>query len=158
MRKSFILITAALVLSACATGGRTAVERSRQKAAEVAEAVETRHFTVSVRTAYPTGGAAVPVAGDYSLELRGDSVVSYLPYFGRGYTLPYGRGKGLNFTAEATGYAVGRGGKDMSRIEFDVKNDEDFYKFTVELFDNGQASIYVIPQQRTRIAYSGEIE
>ena len=41
-------------------------------------------------------GGSKHLTSDYSLEIRNDSVYSYLPYFGVAYNVPYGGGKGLN--------------------------------------------------------------
>ena len=128
------LIIAVLTLASCATADKVARdERRREKAGMVAESIESGRYRVGVRTAYPVRGGAVQVTGDYGLEVSGDSVTVYLPYFGRGFTLPYGGGRGLN-------------------------NDEDIYRFTVDIFDNGQVTVDVQPQQRSRISYGGELE
>lgn len=153
------LIIAVLTLASCATADKVARdERRREKAGMVAESIESGRYRVGVRTAYPVRGGAVQVTGDYGLEVSGDSVTVYLPYFGRGYTLPYGGGKGLNFKALTTEYDVRKMKRGRTRVEFSTRNDEDTYRFTVDVFDNGQVSIDVQPQQRSRISYSGELE
>lgn len=153
------LIIAVLTLASCSTADKVARdERRREKAGMVAESIESGRYRVGVRTAYPVRGGAVQVTGDYGLEVSGDSVTVYLPYFGRGYTLPYGGGKGLNFKALTTEYDVRKMKRGRTRVEFSTRNDEDTYRFTVDVFDNGQVSIYVQPQQRSRISYSGELE
>ncbi|MBM6673952.1 DUF4251 domain-containing protein [Marseilla massiliensis] len=153
------LIIAVLTLASCATADKVARdERRREKAGMVAESIESGRYRVGIRTAYPIRGAAVQVTGDYGLEVSGDSVTVYLPYFGRGYTLPYGGGKGLNFKALTTEYDVRKMKRGRTRVEFSTRNDEDTYRFTVDVFDNGQVSIDVQPQQRSRISYSGELE
>lgn len=160
MMKRFIFIAfAALTLASCSTADKVARdERRREKAGMVAESIESGRYRVGVRTAYPVRGGAVQVTGDYGLEVSGDSVTVYLPYFGRGYTLPYGGGKGLNFKALTTEYDVRKMKRGRTRVEFSTRNDEDTYRFTVDVFDNGQVSIDVQPQQRSRISYSGELE
>lgn len=153
------LIIAVLTLASCSTADKVARdERRREKAGMVAESIESGRYRVGVRTAYPARGGAVQVTGDYGLEVSGDSVTVYLPYFGRGYTLPYGGGKGLNFKALTTEYDVRKMKRGRTRVEFSTRNDEDTYRFTVDVFDNGQVSIDVQPQQRSRISYSGELE
>lgn len=153
------LIIAVLTLASCSTADKVARdERRREKAGMVAESIESGRYRVGVRTAYPARGGAVQVTGDYGLEVSGDSVTVYLPYFGRGYTLPYGGGKGLNFKALTTEYDVRKMKRGRTRVEFSTRNDEDIYRFTVDVFDNGQVSIDVQPQQRSRISYSGELE
>lgn len=158
--KRFIFITfAALTLASCSTADKVARdERRREKAGMVAESIESGRYRVGVRTAYPVRGGAVQVTGDYGLEVSGDSVTVYLPYFGRGYTLPYGGGKGLNFKALTTEYDVRKMKRGRTRVEFSTRNDEDIYRFTVDIFDNGQVTVDVQPQQRSRISYGGELE
>lgn len=153
------LIIAVLTLASCATADKAARDqRRRDRAEKVAGAIESGRYRVGIRTAYPVRGGAVQVTGDYGLEVSGDSVTVYLPYFGRGYTLPYGGGKGLNFKAAMAEYKVRRVKRDRTRVDFLTGNDEDIYRFTVDIFDNGQVSVDVQPQQRSRISYGGELE
>ena len=69
-------------------------EREEQKAKEIKEMIENGRFTIEVDRALPMGGRTVHLTTPYSLEMRGDSAISYLPYFGRAYSLPYGGGTG----------------------------------------------------------------
>lgn len=78
------------------TGGEA--EKAARKAALVEKALADRHYTIDVQMMYPQQGPARNVSGDYSLEVRGDTLISSLPYFGRAYLVPYGGGKGLNFS------------------------------------------------------------
>ena len=70
-------------------------EREEQKAKEIKEMIENGRFTIEVDRALPMGGRTVHLTTPYSLEMRGDSAISYLPYFGRAYSLPYGGGDGM---------------------------------------------------------------
>lgn len=153
------LIIAVLTLASCATADKAARDqRRRDRAEKVAGAIESGRYRVGIRTAYPARGGAVQVTGDYGLEVSGDSVTVYLPYFGRGFTLPYGGGRGLNFKAAMAEYKVRRVKRDRTRVDFLTGNDEDIYRFTVDIFDNGQVTVDVQPQQRSRISYGGELE
>ena len=62
-------------------------EREEQKAKEMKEMIENGRFTIEVDRALPMGGRTVHLTTPYSLEMRGDSAISYLPYFGRAYSL-----------------------------------------------------------------------
>ena len=84
--------------------------------------------------------------------------MSYLPYFGRAYNVPYGGGKGLNFTAPIASYQEFLKRNGLRHIEIGVVNDEDTYLYTIEVFDNGSSSVDVHARQRERISYSGNIE
>lgn len=159
MKRILFIITAAIILVACATTDRQQNDRKKQEKAEmISRAVCNRDFKISVRTAYPKRGRSVPLTTDFELRVKGDSVMSYLPYFGRAYNIPYGGGKGLNFNDVMNDFKITQPKRDKKHIEFNVKNDEDTYKFYIDVFDNGNASINVIPQQRESISFNGDVE
>lgn len=127
----------------------------------VAEKVERlladRHYTIEVDMMYPQGGMAKNVTGDYSLKVKGDTLVSYLPYIGRAYSVPYGGGKGLNFSALIGRYSVKKGKKGETCVTIELTNDEDSYIYELQIFDNGRATIDVTAEQREHISFSGEM-
>lgn len=159
MRKTtivFIACMALFILGGCATtADRT--EARKQMAQQVEQALADRHFSISVDMMYPRRGRTVNLTTDYSLEVRGDTLISYLPYFGRAYNLPYGGGKGLNFTAPIKGYQAVKAKKDMTRVIIETQNDEDQYIYQIEVFDNGSASVYVNSRERESINYTGRM-
>ena len=61
--------------------------------------IESENYKIDVNTAMPMRGRSIPLTSSYSLTIRNDSVISYLPYYGRAYSIPYGGGDGLNFKA-----------------------------------------------------------
>ena len=71
--------------------------------------------------------------------------------------MPYGGGKGLNFTALLSDYQAIRAKKNLTRIEWQVRNEEDIYQYQVEVFDNGRVQLDVSPQNREPISFSGEL-
>lgn len=72
--------------------------------------------------------------------------------------MPYGGGKGLNFTSHIDGYRETRVKKGLTRVELVTTNDEDTYYYMIEVFDNGWASISVQMRQREHIRYDGEMK
>ena len=161
MRK--ILITSVMALTAWVmlVGCATAEERAA-RAAEQAKAVKTalqeRNYQIAVNRMYPSRGASKTVSSGYSVEVRNDSLISYLPYFGRAYDVPYGGGNGLNFSAPIRNYKESQTKSDLRHIEIDVKNDEDTYLYTLDIFDNGSTDINVRSRQREPISFSGQME
>ena len=63
----------------------------------IRELIEAQKIKVEVDIAYPMRGPSKNLTSNYSVEIRNDSVFSYLPYFGIAYSVPYGGGKGLIF-------------------------------------------------------------
>lgn len=126
-------------------------------AKKVAKALDDRHYTVNIRSMSPRRGPSKPVTSNWSLEVKGDTLVSYLPYFGRAYNVPYGGGKGLNFTAPIDDYQETTDAKNNRLIRLSVANDEDRYLYTIEVFDNGNTTIDVQGRERDDISYSGDL-
>lgn len=158
------LLWLVLSLSACAmpTGEAASDEETKaRRQAEVAErikdGVENRRFLIDVRQMYPQSGPARTLTSSFTLEVKGDTLISYLPYYGRAYRLPYGGGKGLNFTATMSDYSVERG-KGKWEVSLDVKNDEDTYRYQITVCDNAASTIDVIALNRESISFSGIID
>ncbi len=147
----------ALLTAACST--LTAAERAQQEkeiAQQVEKALAERQYTISVNMMYPLRGTPVNVTPDYSLQVKGDSLFSYLPYFGRAYNIPYGGGNGLHFSAPIKGYESAKGKKGRTRVTIQVENEGDQLTYNLDLFPNGRADIDVISRERESINYSGE--
>jgi len=56
--------------------------------AAVKDLITSRNFVFKAQTALPLGGQARQLTSDYDLRVYGDSLIAYLPYFGRAYTAP----------------------------------------------------------------------
>ena len=151
-----VVLLAVMVLEGCATAEDRAA-RAAEHAARVKVALKERHYKISVDHMYPMKGGSKSVSPSYSVEVRNDSLFSYLPFFGRAYQVPYGGGKGLNFSERIGSYRESLVKNGRRHIEINVRNDEDSYLYVIEVFDNGNSDIEVQAQQRERISYSGEM-
>jgi len=148
-------------LAVCACSTLTSAERAERDAKTaqaVKKALTERQFTVDIQMMYPRRGKAVNVTSDYSLQVKGDTLVSYLPYFGRAYNVPYGGGKGLNFTAPIKEYQAVKGSKGNTQVLIRVDSEEDILTYTLDIFSNGSTSIDVTARNRESISYSGQME
>lgn len=136
---------------------QTKQEITEQKEKEIKERVESGHFIVSVDRALPMRGRSVHLTTLYSLELKGDSVISYLPYFGRAYTAPYGGGNSMDFAERVTGYHLSYTKKGAAVIEFKAKTQDDRFAFRLLIYPDGSTTIQVIPVNRQSITYYGKV-
>ena len=158
-KKYLMVLLAVLMLVACSSlTPAEKAERRAKRAQAVEQALAARHYRVSVNMMYPRNGKAKTVSSDYGLEVKGDTLVSYLPYFGRAYNVPYGGGKGLNFTETFTDYHSKKLSNGATQVLIKVKNEEDVYEFILEIFDNGSTSIDMNSRERESINYSGNID
>lgn len=132
-------------------------ERKEQKEKAVKEIVNSGYIKINVDRAVPMAGRSVNLTSSYSLEIHGDSILSYLPYFGRAYSAPYGGGEGLTFKEMATEKEQTSKKKGRSEIKFRVKTKEDIYTFRIEVYSNGSATINVTPVNKQSITFYGDV-
>ena len=161
MKKYQVSIVMALLAAVLLGGCATSEERAAQKAEQVKKvtaALNRRQYKIAIARMYPMNGPSKTVTYGYSVEVKNDSLFSYLPYFGRAYNVPYGGGKGLNFSAPIGSYQeeVAKNGK--RRIEIGLTNEEDTYLYILEVFDNGSSTVSVMSRQREQISYCGDME
>ena len=148
-----------MAISSCSTTS-PGVKKEADVAKETAlkTAIEQHRFVIQVNRMNPMSGASKQLTSPYSLEIRGDTVVSYLPYFGRAYSVPYGGGNGLNFTSTITDYTSVIDKKGKTSINFKTKTDEDRFSYRVLIFQDGTSTIYVTTENRQPISFDGNVE
>lgn len=151
---SLLLMTA---ISISTLSAQTKKEKREQKRQAVEQLIKSGTYKIDVNRAIPARGRSVSLTSPYSVEVRNDSVLSYLPYFGRAYNIPYGGGQGLNFKAPLTDYRLEWDKKGTARIKFSARSPEDKYEFTISVYNNGSSSIFVNMQNRQSISFNGEL-
>ena len=97
--KRLVLLLLFITASLFVLNAQSKKERRAQKEKQVKELIESGSYRIDVSTAYPQRGRTIQLSSPYSIEIRNDSVFSYLPYYGRAYSIPYGGGQGLIFNA-----------------------------------------------------------
>ena len=132
-------------------------EKARTEQA-VKEALEARRYHIDVNYMTPMRGRARALTDNYSLTVRGDSVLSYLPYVGQAYSVPYGGGKALNFDARIQTYEMKDGKKGRKEIRFTTTNDEDSCTYQLTVYPDGGTQIRVLPTRRQSISFNGEMD
>ena len=152
---SLLLITA---MSMPTLSAQTKKEKKELKKQAVEKLVTSGKYKINVNRALPARGRSVTLTSPYSVEIRNDSVISYLPYYGRAYSIPYGGGEGLNFKAPLTDYKLEWGKKETAKIKSSARSEEDKFDFSIDVFSNGSSSIFVNMQNRQSISFQGELD
>ena len=163
--KGKILLSAialvAIIVAACSTSKLTPEEKAAEKmriADAVASAIDNRRFKVEIDYMKPFRGPNRHLSFGYEIRVSGDTLYSYLPYFGAAYNVPYGGGKGLNWEAPLTGYQVTPGRKGATIVEMTAYNGEDYFLYSFELMPNGAAYLNVRSRDREPISFSGDMD
>lgn len=133
-------------------------EKKQRTEQAVRQAVEAKNYKIDVDRVMPMKGGSRHLTSNYSVEIKNDSIYSYLPYFGVAYSVPYGGGKGLNFNAPISEYTTEYNKKGNAKINLKLRNEEDSYIYNITIFPDGTSSIQITPTNRQSISFSGKMD
>ncbi|PQV47781.1 uncharacterized protein DUF4251 [Jejuia pallidilutea] len=141
--------------------------------------VASREFTIDSDWAYPqvtnamsqvlnsqllapgNNASAINLIGNANfLTIKGDSVMSYLPYFGeRQMQIAYGGTDGaIQFNGLIQDYEVKNGKNDSKVITFKAKSNTENFDVAITLFPNLKTQMMLRGASRFFIQYSGEVQ
>jgi hypothetical protein len=126
LRNILILLLIAAGLN-IANAQATKKDKKPAKEAYVKIRMDAKRYTFLANYVLPQRGGGRQLTSEYDLRITPDSVVSFLPYFGRAYfDVPYGGADGgIKFTSTKFTYEVKekkKGGWEISIKPVDVKN------------------------------------
>ena len=125
----------------------------------VAKAIAAKQWRIDINSMNTMRYGARTVTPDFHLELRGDTLHSYLPYLGQAQVSPMlSPSIGLNFETQVLRYKQSMPkSKKYTQIDIDVKTNEDTYHYTIQFYDTGGATIYVRSLNRDPISFDGNL-
>lgn len=154
--ESVAVVAAALMIMSCATAQERAARRE-QTQQMVIDGVTQRRLHIDVNSMSTLRYGTRMVSGGFFLELRGDTLNSYLPYLGQVYYSPVvSTPQGLNFEEPLLGYYVSHPKASTWRIDMVARTREDQFHYIVDVYDNGKAYIRVQGQNRDAISFDGD--
>jgi Domain of unknown function (DUF4251) len=163
--KLFLVFAVVLGGLNAAHGQSTRAERQAAKAAKVKKMVDDVNFVFKANYANPQGGGSRALTSDYDLKVVKDSVIAYLPYFGRAYVAPApGTTEGgIKFTSTNFKYDAKQGKKGGWEIvikpkDHDITNWRDVQQLILNISTGGYASLQVLSSNRSPISFDGELE
>jgi len=123
---------------------------------EVDVLLRSKEFVFIPQTVQPTGGGTRQVTPDFDLTVSFDSVISYLPYFGRAYSVMPGE-SGISFTSSRFDYRL-REIKKGWELYIRPEDTRDIRLLQLTVFKNGYANLFVNSNNRQAINYYGYIK
>ena len=128
--------------------------------AVVVKAIETKNYVFKAQTASPQRGGFRQLTSEYDFVVRPDTLVSYLPYYGRSFSAPVNTtDAGLQFTSMNFEYSVKKN-KKKNRWDITVKPKDvsRIRDLNLTVFDNGRASLRVNSNDREAITFDGYLK
>lgn len=162
--KNIPLISAALFVAfgtyfmACSPPNQTA---KQAKADSVSNWANGKNFVFHAQNALPQRGNNWPLTSDYTLTVTPDSIVAYLPYFGRAYTAPIDPSNGgIKFTSKKYDYstAAKKGAWQIVVKPQDLppfQNTQSAQQLYINIGNSGYGSVQVVSYNREQITFNG---
>src|SRR6266478_4179213 len=131
---------------------------AQSKESAIKNIIEAKEYIFHAQAALPSSGPTRQLTSEYDLKVSKNSVVSFLPFFGRAYSLPYGSTEGgFNFTSTKFDYSVTNRKKGGWEISIKPKDVADFREFSLTVSENGYGTLQVISNNRQPISFTGYI-
>jgi len=135
-------------------------QKKTEKQQQIEALINSNEFVFEATYVLPQGGQMINLTGSsYTLKFHNDTIESYLPFYGRAYSVDYGGDGGIKFKGKPDEYKVvttknGRG----YEINATIKGPKDYYKIHLSVSTDGGATLIVDSNQRSSISYRGDIE
>ena len=136
-----------------------AINAQDKAEAKMEQLLASRNFIFQAQSVNPqTGGFHQLTTSDYDVIITKDTVISWLPYFGRAYSAPINPSEGgIKFTSTRFDYTEAKKDKKGWSITIKPKDISDVNTLFLTVFINGTASLQVSNTNRQSISYRGYI-
>jgi hypothetical protein len=160
LRNILILVLTVSIGIGVASAQTTKKEKQAAKEAAIKKSVEAKHYTFVATYMLPQRGGAKSLTSEYDLRITKDSLIAFLPYYGRVYyDAPYGGADGgIKFTSTKFNYEVKdkkKGGWEITIKTTDVKNTD---RLLLNISADGYASLSVTSTNRDFITFDGYLK
>lgn len=135
------------------------VAKAQEKdSAEIRKAIESQNYVFKAQQVYPQNGNVRILTSDYDLAVSGDTIISYLPFFGRAYVAPINPSDGgIKFSSTDFTYKM-KNNRNRWEVMIKPKDASEVQEMHLEIFDNGNATLRVISTNRQNISFNGYIQ
>lgn len=157
-RPVFLIILSFFVLGNVFAQSEKRKAKQAKTAAEVKSMIDAKDYIFIAQYMQPLGGGQKYITPDYDLRVGQDSLVAYLPYYGRAYTAPMSpEDAGVQFTTTKFEYKTveKKDGWDVSILPKDAK---DISSMRLYISKSGFATLHVTCNNRSAISYQGYLE
>ncbi len=153
-----LIVVMALSLFACSPARNSQASTASEESALMSRMIDNKLYKVDFVRAYPVSAPSFPLTGEYYVSIVGERVESFLPYFGRAFSVAYGGGSGLHFDAVIANYRVTTDRKGKRQIYFEASNEGETFMFLLSINPSGGAYLNDSSPERQSIAFSGAID
>ena len=133
-------------------------EKKAQQIKKIRDIVASKNFIFKAESVNPVNSGTKKLTSDFGIEVRNDSIFSYMPYYGNSYSRDYTSFKNspMGFMQPIESYRQIRR-KSGYAIDIKVKIEHDVIDLTFHISKTGITSVSASSINRQNITYTGEI-
>ncbi len=147
----YILISAVVCL-------QIAFAQDSEKETKIKNLITSGKYVFEAQSAMPLRGQVRQLTYGFDLRISKDTLISYLPYFGRAYVAPINPSDGgINFTSTSFDYTVKARRKGGWDVEIQTEDQKDNKRMMLKIQESGYASLQVTSNDRQPISFNGII-
>lgn len=147
---------ACISIFGCSNARRIQVDTPLDSVA-IKNMIDSQNFVFKPLYVSPMGGRRRDITPDYELSVAKDTVISYLPYFGRGYVAPISPADvDYDFTSKKFTYTATPARRGWN-VSIKIQDQPYLREMYLRIFDNASASLTVSGIDRSSISYDGYI-
>ncbi len=155
IKNAILLVMLSIALIQCAPAKKTVDIKTN----DVKNMVDSQQFNFVAQTVTPMRGRMRNLTSSYDVNVRKDSLTSYLPYFGRAYQAPVNPSEGgIQFTSTNFSYDATNNNKGRWDVVIKFKDQREVQQFSFSIFDNGTAQLSVTSTYKDPISFYGYIK
>ena len=128
---------------------------AQHKSDRVKSIVESKHYTFVAQSALPTKGSIRTLTSEYDMQVNGDSLSVYLPYFGEAFAPVDPTENPLQFSTSANKYTVAQSKKGNWNITIIPSGLHDARQFNLTVTTSGYGTLTVNFNNRQPISFNG---
>ena len=124
--------------------------------AQVAEMINSQQYRFLAKNMVPQTGRSRVLTDNYTLNVTKEEINADLPYIGQAYSAPMNPGEGgVKFVSKDFGYDMKPRQKGGWDIIIKPKESQYVRECDLTVFENGNANLVVLSNNRQSISYSG---
>jgi len=152
------LLTSLLLFTAPVTRAQDSTAVNKPGKGSAAEAIAAKRYLFTAQTATPMSGRVIQLTGGYDVKLKNDTLVAYLPYYGRAFSAPLDATRGgINFTSTKFTYVVKERRKGGWDIKIAPSDGGDVRSLAFTVSQDDYTTLQVTSNNRQPISFYGVV-
>ncbi|WP_430809386.1 MULTISPECIES: DUF4251 domain-containing protein [unclassified Carboxylicivirga] len=157
---TLLMAIALLPLNSAAQKKKDKKERRLEQFAETQKMINNKQFIFVPDRAYPQGGRSIDLTTNYGfIKIMGTESAGDMPFFGRGYSVPYGGDSGIKYEKTSIEKEKTELNEKKMRISysFEAQGENDRFRIRMDIGYNGGTSVHITSNNRSQISYNGKV-